>query len=271
MSWTPIAPDLHNGVFESLQGIEGLVGAEPVDLDVEPFGSLKTLRAERSTFVASQLGVAKIVDLELAYESRSLVRDTFAYSESPIVVANDRPIIQTMWGAGVRVRVDFSSLDSRLEINLGALAAAASLGLVKASYEVVGIGIADPTILGLLPGPGPFNLESLGKIEKAVDEIEKAALIPKKNLRSVPFQVRFSRGFEHVAAPISSRSKARLYAIRQIEKQKTLDDAVAWGIRIGLDEVEITKTYKEFWADPQKPPSDRASSRADAWLDVVNL
>jgi hypothetical protein len=224
--------------------------------------------------VAAQLGMASLVDFSTSFKSYIIAYDVVKYSEVVVEVVVGSPngdlIYGTRWGAGIRTKIEVTNFDSKFDLTLGNIAAAASIGLVNACFTVQGLGVSDPKILGLLPGPGRFDEKTHTQIKSAINRVINDVLIPGAGLVSVPFMILVLNSRLTFAGPVL-RSRSQLYTIRRIRDGVSETVAVKNAKVSAADETLVLSLYRN-WAETtaENPvPNESARRRAKAWLDQV--
>jgi hypothetical protein len=277
--WIQIDPTLlTSGAFAALSGLPKGDQMLPVPPDpaATPFGTRYGNGSAYSFSAATQLGIGPVASASATLQTQTYAYDLMYYAPGVMNNPKDQPngglILGTWWGAGIRTRVQVMNFDAKVQMTLGTIAAAASIGLVDASFSVEGLGMADVSMFSMLPDPGKFDQNSLKLILRAMVEIEKSVLIPKKNLVAVPFMILVSNAGQSFADPIG-RAHAQLFAIRRIRDGIAQDVAIANAVAANLDPATVELVYTK-WANtsPGTPvPSPTAVQNAKAWLDRAKL
>jgi hypothetical protein len=273
--WIPIASTLdQNGAFAALANLPNAAALKPVPLAAgrTPFEAFSENEMVLDFSMAMQLGVAAAFDASAAFKTRTISHEVAVFSEQDTTTPAGGLILGTTWGASIRTRIDVTNFDSKVSLSLGAVAAAASIGLVSASYTIEGIGIADPSILAMLPGPGRFDEGTRKKIFEAINMVKNDFLLPKKGISSVPFRILVSNPSLHFASPLA-RARAQLFAMRQLRDGLTENAALSRAGTLSLNKAAVTAAYRE-WAGIQSPataPSGAVRKRAETWLEDIDL
>jgi hypothetical protein len=213
-----------------------------------------------------------VFDSSAALKTRTITHEVVVYSEQDTTTPVGGLILGTTWGAGIRTRIDVTQFDANVKLSLGTVAAAASIGLASASYTIEGLGVCDPQILAMLPGPGRFDETTRKRIFAAIQQVKTQFLLPKRGITSVPFRILVSSTSTHFPSPLA-RARAQLFAMRQIRDGVPEKTALATATKHALNGPAVTSVYRD-WASvttPNAAPSPEAMRRADAWLDSIDL
>ena len=224
--WFPINPLLKDdGTFYALSFEKNAEKLKPVALskDDNPFAQFNVIQNTISTRTAVDLGVG-VGSVSGSFKSFFLSYEAMLYTEKITTTPIGGRIYGTRWGAGLRVVLKVSDIQSNASFNFGAIAASAELGLAKVEYEINGIGINSPHILKVLPGPGQFNFENYSKIIDAAEKVKKFMGDNPDKLMPQPFQVYMS---DDMNKDIFKDSQSVIYAARNVMGRNTLSDALA--------------------------------------------
>src|SRR5579871_811233 len=249
--WIPIDVNLDkNGAFTALSHLPRAAELKPKPLapDQEAFGTWWANGSTLSVSVASRLGLSGIVDQSSSFKSTTITYDVALYSESLDAQGNGDVIYGTRWGAGLRARITVYDFSFKPALSIGTVAAAASLGMVDASYQIEGIGISDPSLLKMLPDPGRFDEKSHGQLMDAVKQVESTILAKKQGLTAMPFMI-YVANAAFVQEPIE-RARSFLFGARAVAQKNDLKSALAKAEE-SLDTVAI-RTAWDHWC-PNTP------------------
>ncbi len=267
--WYPISPRLtKEGAFEAFSDLENSKDMKPVPLapDQKPFADFKVHFTSVRLDTASRLGIANMVNLSHAANTLVMTYDAMRYTETSAETPLGGSIYGTRWGAGFRVMITIWELQSKLEVQPGIISAAVELGLVNASFEIVGFGFSNGDIFKELPGPGRFDRQNYNRITQAADKISGYLAKNSDSLRPQPLQVFMSA--PHIRSPLSS-PQAALYAARQLAAGKTCTVALlANRVKARLNEDAIRATFQALMSDyaEDKLPTSQDKDRAKDWL-----
>jgi hypothetical protein len=272
--WIPISPTLTPaGAFAALSSLPNAATLTPVPLagGQESFGTFRETEQVVDFSMAAQLGVATAFDVSTALKTKTIAYDVAVYSEAVTTTPPGGLILGTWWGAGIRTRIDVTNFNAKVNLSLGAVAAAASIGLVDASYTIEGIGVADPAVLALLPGPGRFDDQAYKQILACVAKVKADYLVPQKGITSVPFMILVSNPGQTFAAPLD-RARAQLFAVRRLRDGIPEAKAISGAGAAGLDAIAVQDLYRQ-WAGlaAGATPSSAARDWAQNWLDSIDL
>ncbi|WP_194976384.1 hypothetical protein [Aquiflexum lacus] len=225
LAWFPIDPTLNEkGAFSAFTFEENSSEIKPVPLNTgeNPFSQFRVLQDSYNIQTAASLGFG-VGSINGDYNSFVLSYEAMIFSEKMVEIPIGGKIYGTRWGAGLRVILKVSEIKSSLNLNFGAMAANAELGLAKVSYEINGIGINKPDILAVLPGPSNFNYQNYQKILDASETVKEYMSSNSQELVAKPFQI-FIR--DDQSKDIFTDSRAILYGMRSIVSRNTLKTAI---------------------------------------------
>ncbi|WP_422083494.1 hypothetical protein [Ulvibacterium sp.] len=267
LNWFPINPLLKdNGTFYALSFEENAEKLKPVALskDDNPFAQFNVIQNTINIETAAELGVG-IGSISGSYKSFILSYEAMLYTEKIVTTPVGGKIYGTRWGAGLRVVLKVSDIQSNASFNFGAIAASAELGLAKVEYEINGIGISSPNILKVLPGPGEFNFENYSKIIEAAEKVKKYMADNSDKLTPEPFQVFMS---DEINKDVFKDSRSVIYAARNIMSRNTLGDALG-NARGKFNPEIITGFYAKMGIfDYNARPSREDRREASDFLDA---
>jgi hypothetical protein len=192
--------------------------------------------------------------------------DAMRYTETSAEAPLGGSIYGTRWGAGFRVMITIWDLQAKLEVQPGTISSGVELGLVNASFEIIGFGFSDGDIFKDLPGPGRFDRNNYSRLSKAADTINGYLQKNADSLKPQPLQVFMSP--PRTESPLAN-SQAALFAARQIKAGKTCTAALLVNkVRSRLNEDAIRAVYKSLMtADPETAlPTSQDKDRAKDWL-----
>jgi hypothetical protein len=267
--WFPISPRLtKEGAFEAFSDLAN--GKEMMPVPLAPgqrqFSDFKVHFTSVRLDTASRLGIASMVTLGSAANTMVMTYDAMRYTETSADTPLGGSIYGTRWGAGFRVVITLWDLQAKLDLQPGVISAGVELGLVNASFEIVGFGIANGDIFKDLPGPGRFDRDNYSRLTQAADKINGYLQKNADSLRPLPLQVFMSA--PKLQSPLSS-SQAALYAARQLSAGKTCVAALlANKVKSRFNEDSIRTVYKALMSDfaEDKLPSSQDKDRAKDWL-----
>jgi hypothetical protein len=269
-----LTPGASGGAFVALASLPRANELKPIppDPNATAFGIRFDDGSAYNFSAAVQLGLGNIADDSANFKTQTFIHDRAYYAQGVSSAPNGGLIYGTYWGAGMRVRVNVTDYTAKAQLSLANIAAAASIGLVNASFSIEGLGIADLSVFKLLPGPGRFDEDSLKKILQAMQDVEDNLLKPKKNLVAVPFMIFVSNRNVTFGNAIQ-RGKSQLFAIRRIKEGLQQDEAIAAAARANVDPIVVETIYSQWartTAATPKPDAD-AIRRATDWLKVADL
>ncbi|MGB5820728.1 MAG: hypothetical protein WBG90_14680 [Saonia sp.] len=267
LNWYPINPLLkENGSFYALSFEKDAEKLKPIALEKEdnPFAQFRVLQSSLSIQAAADLGIG-IGSINGSYKSFCLSYEAMLFTEKIATNPIGGKIYGTRWGAGLRVILKVSEIQAQSNFNFGAIAAASELGLAKVEYEINGIGISQPSILKVLPGPGEFNFENYSKILEAADKVRKFMSDNSESLSPQPFQVFLS---DEMNKDIFKDSRSVIYAARNVMSRNTLKEATD-NARGKFNPEIITGFYAKMGIyDEISRPSREDRREASDFLDV---
>lgn len=267
LNWYPINPLLkEDGSFYTLSLEKNASELKPVVLSENdnPFAQFRVLQNTLSIETAAKLGVS-VGSLKGSFKSFCLNYEAMLYTEKITSTPIGGKIYGTRWGAGLRVVLKISDIESKANFNFGAIAAAAELGLARVEYEITGIGISKPTILKALPGPAEFNFTNYNKILEAAEKVRKYMADHSEELNPEPFQVFMS---DEINKDIFADSQAVIYAARNVVSRNTLSEAIANSSGLYSPDI-ITGFYAKVGVlDDDIRPTREDKLEAKSFLDV---
>lgn len=267
LNWYPINPLLKDdGSFYAFSFNENAEELKPVELarDDNPFAQFNVTQNTLNIQTAGELGIG-IGAASGSFKSFFLSYEAMMYTEKITSTPIGNKIYGTRWGAGLRVVLKVSDIQSNAGFNFGAIAASAELGLAKVEYEINGIGINAPNLLKILPGPGEFNFDSYTKIIEAATKVKKYMADNSDKLTPQPFQVFMS---DEVNNDVFKDSQSVIYAARNVMSRNSLAEAL--GNARGKFNPEIISGFyaKVGILDETNIPSRNDKKEAQSFLDV---
>jgi hypothetical protein len=261
--WYPISPQLAaDGSFVAFAHRRNPETYKPVARTFKGLGLESTVEYTHDTNLLADLGAVGVVNISTALASKVIVRDVACWEEAmrPATPGEQSHIFGTRWGIGFRMTLTLSDIKGGVDINLGTAAAAAEIGLAKASFEVTGFGISDPAILANLPLPGRFDREAMAQIQVAETDIRTYMQEHRDQLDPVPLQVYLEEGTFGAEA----EALAVLFATRQLAAGTSLSEALDEGGQLGMSRDVIRLAYTYF----SKKTNDPAAVKrlAKQWL-----
>lgn len=267
LNWFPINPlRKEDGSFYALALMENAEELKPVALDADddPFAQFKVIQSTLNIQTALDLGIG-IGSVYGSFKSFVLSYEAMLFTEKIVTNPIGGKIYGTRWGAGLRVVLKVSDIQSKTSFNFGAIAAAAELGLAKVEYEINGIGINSPNILKILKGPGEFSFENYTKILEAAEKVKKYMADNSDKLTPQPFQVFMS---DEINKDVFKDSQSVLYAAKNVVSRNTLGEALSKSAgKYSSDIIEGFYAKMGILDDHVKPSRDDRREASD-FLDV---
>jgi hypothetical protein len=252
--WYPISPRLtKEGAFEAFADLPNGKDMKPVPLapNQRQFADFKVHFTSVRMETASRLGIASIVNLTSSANTLMMTYDAMRYTET---------------SAGFRVMITIWDLQAKLDAQPGIIASGVELGLVNASFEIIGFGFSNGDIFKDLPGPGRFDRSNYNRIAKAADTINGYLQKSADTLKPQPLQVFMSP--PRVQSPLAS-SQAALFAAQQIKAGKTCTAALLVNkVKSRFNEDAIRAVYQQLMSGDAEGalPSSEDKDRAKDWL-----
>ncbi len=261
-----------SGALRSLARILGEKEAMPVALDAtdKPLDSgFRISGTELSLSIAAKLNISGLFDGSYIQNERAYLLDAAAFldkyredSIAPGVMA------MTRWGVGFRVAMRASDIQGGLKLSYGTVAAAVDLGLAKARYEIVGVGIGIDVLVKILKNvslAGQLNGENFFKLANEVPKIIAEYIEANKaSLVAQPMAAGIVRDLDSDRIETARSIFFAMYCLSKPWPLKTaLERAMAT-----LDKDLIRFTYAMIAGnipETQTPDSD-AEEKADKWL-----
>lgn len=280
MSFQPIDPaTTKEGALIALIPLFGEEKSTPVKLDKKKseslFTSFSVVQDTLSIKAASKLKIANIFGGTVNYNSKAFYFDAIAYTDEYDYQANDNDAIirAIRWGIGIRIVLNITSIDSDVQLSLGAISAAIELGKAKARYEIKGLGIGLEGLNIVLEELSPledFSFETYYSIKNSViPNLSKFIRKNKDNLEPQPIAVQLTESTDTDNLIIS---QSVLYAINSISKKMSLDDCLIHTPDGLLNDV-ISETYGKIVGEvnSKDKPSVDAIGRAKNWIKTVKV
>lgn len=222
--WYPIDIQLtEKGGFMAFASEKNADDIKPVELDPgrNKFEMANVFQKTFDMQVGLNLGIG-FGSFDSSFNATLLTYEAMLYSEKIVQVPIGGKIYGTRWGAGLRVSLKITDLQLKGDFDFAAIAAKSELKLVNCEYDITAIGIPDPSILKLLPGPGSFNISNYKKIMDACESV-KNYMADTQNLIAKPFQVFIS---DDINRDYLKDSKSVHFAVKMISDEKTLREAI---------------------------------------------
>ena len=268
MEFYSINPTLTaEGSFLALANKEQAEELKPVALDAgeNPFTGFKVFQRSLNSSVASTLGFSGLFSASADMNSRAVIYEAFLFTDKYAQQPLGGLIFATRWGAGLRLVLKVTDIKGAGSLGIGAVAAKVELGQAAAQFEIEGIGISDPKILGALPGPGDFDYTNYQKILSATDKVKSFMAKNQEDLTPRPFQVGLVQPPER---DLIERSRSVVYAVRRIAKRVTMSEALDTAIGSEFDANTIRSVYEYFDVEANSKPSYDERDKARDWLDA---
>jgi len=199
----PVGPTrTSKGALLSLTSVLTPEEAMPVPLETgtNPYTSFRIAGEQVSIAASAKLDVAAVFKGSASFNERGFVFDAVAYVDQ-YAQNSSSPVVMTRWGSGMRVAVRLMDLKIDVAGSFGSIAATAQLGLGRAQYEILGLGLgldALTAILADLPPMGEFGLDAYTKLTTSIYGALKNYITDHRNdLTPVPFAVGLKDSIEH--------------------------------------------------------------------------
>lgn len=268
----PIDPNLtKEGAFSSLSSYPNGKRLKPRLLGrTAEFNNYDDFLDEVSIDFSNSLDYGGFVEGESTVKVKHIYYDMYRYSVATDVAddSDAEMIMETLWGSGVRVKINAYIFDQNVKVdNFLNVAAACEYGQASANFSVEIFGINDPKVALELPGPGVFDLPTASKLYALGDAIKNDYITDESKRFSVPFRIKAdSRLFE---SRIKS-SQSVGFAISMISEGKSLKEALVIAdefVDFNLAPLTIVQTY-HTWQLTQEDevPNDRLVKKAKKWF-----
>jgi len=267
--FVPIDPTLDDqGAFLALSFMPHPARMKPVPLGQgeSAFSGFRVMQNSLGASLAARLGVASIFSGSLEADSVAFLYEAMLYTEKFASREVGQEIIGTRWGAGLRLALRVSGLKTAASLGLGIVAANVQIGLARATYELIGIGLSQPGILSALPDPGDFDFNSYHKVLEATKAVKEYMANNLGQLVAKPFAVSLSKPFEQQNL---ENSQSVVFAMLRLFRKKTLKEALAEISGRAISPDVVKETYGSFGniCDETIRPDGSLSSRAQKWLN----
>lgn len=269
-SWKPINPLLtQQGNFLAFSNRENAENLKPVALSGnEKFTSFRVFQDSFSLESAAKLGFS-IGEVDANYKYRTLIYEAMFFEDKILGLPIPGQIYGTRWGAGIRVFLKFTELNSNANVTFGAIAASAQLKTASAFYEVVGVGIDAPEVISILPVPGEFNLEAFRAVLNAVDAFKNYLAKNPDKILPQPIHVLM----EEEETPVSTadelkKARSIFFAMKNIATKKTLKIALQ-NAEDKFDHLIIKSTYENIGiANESATPTNEQKEKASDFIKI---
>ncbi|GAO44109.1 hypothetical protein [Flavihumibacter petaseus] len=217
---------------------------------------------------SSKLEIAAIGGIEASHGTTTFIHDSIVYKLSRDPNQNSDLIKGTWWGYGLRLTIVIKNAEFGLNINWGAVAAAAQLGYLDAEFNIDCIGISDSVLFDLLPAPIDLNIKSYKEILAIGDQI-RAFAVKKDPVGVIYKPLRIQVPSETSIDPIAD-DRTLIFVYQQVGERASIVDALKTAAGLGLNTSLIPKYYQEKFqitnVDDRPSPSDKRKARD--WLDM---
>ena len=272
LKWYPIDPTLtERGAFFALADRDNADELRPVALDGDAteFQVIEAFQDYMGMKQALELGVGPFGNLSSDVSSVVLTYEVMAYTEKMTAEPLGGEIYGTRWGAGVRLAVAVGEVGGAADLNIGMVAAKTELALTSSRFRLNVFGVKDIELLKLVPGPGPFDIESYAQILEATTAIKDymADTANRAKLESVPISVRMQA---EQPSTLMDESQAVVFAMRRISKGKSFAQAEEESLSAGYDARIVRATYQlhlESFEEDARPTRDQQAA-ARRWLNA---
>jgi hypothetical protein len=168
--------------------------------------------------------------------------------------------------AGFRLIASLQQVDSKMQCDFGAVAAATSLGLARSTFSLESWGL-DPQVTAGVLQKSSFNEADFTSVKMALGEA-KAKLGENPSLLR-PEVTEFVAGSDYLE---QSFPGARLIylALKQLKKGRKPQDAEAFSSKLGFEKSHLGAVYSYFWDDlsPSSNPPDEVQEEAERLLEL---
>jgi len=229
--------------------------------------------AEISLDLAVNISVGGIFSGSLDYSDHAFVLDAMLTADVTVPDDGTRLIVGTRYGTGLRILFRVSNVKSDVNLQWSVIGAAAQLGYLDASYQMLVYGLdAAPALSMLLDQfgkAGSLDAQTFASLQKSLQtEVSKQLLANRATLSAtaLPIAVLFSRP---VASNRVDVAQSVLYAVRQIGRGLSLTQALNQGTSFSAAAVKTVWSEMVGDVQPGDAPSDDARRRAADWLKVI--
>lgn len=220
--------------------------------------------------VAAKVGVGIWGGGEASAKSLVLVYDALLSTDEERDVDIDGTLWRVRFGAGVRLEVSILEADANVRADIYSVALAVTMKSTSASFEMKALGITDPEIMKLLPGPASFDITSYEQVTTAADAIR---------LKMADGTVALTPVLTHIhmgAAPSSAdlvRAQSLVFGVKEIQDGATVANARKAALEKRLSPIAVEAVYQQFSpriGEDEKPAKD-IRREAQRWLDTDSL
>ncbi|UOY06515.1 hypothetical protein L0P88_21645 [Muricauda sp. SCSIO 64092] len=219
---------------------------------------------------SSKLEIAAIGGIENNHNTTVFIHDSIIYRLARSKDTDPKNIIKgTWWGYGLRIKIMVKNTQFGVDINWGAVSAAAQLGYADAEFEIAGIGITNSDIFKLLPSPTDLNLDSYGEVLEIGNSIRNyLGSADPTGVEYKPLRIEVDESSILAIDPIEN-DRHLIFTYQKVNQRKRIRDIRKEAIEKGLNPDLVKTYYNEVFqiSDEDKKPSTSDRREAKAWLD----
>jgi hypothetical protein len=220
-----------------------------------------------SSSTSQKLGYGDIASVNASGDASKLVYELFLRKGLQGTSLQDG--ISRMRGefAGFRLMASLQHVDTKMQCNFGAVAAASSLGLARSTFSLQSWGL-DPKVTAGVLQKSSFNESDFTSVKAALDEA-KAKLGADPTLIR-PELTEFVAGSDYAE---HSFPGARLIflALKQLKKGRKPQDAEGFANKLGFEKSHLRAVYDYLWDDhsPSVSPPEEVQNDAEQLLGLL--
>jgi len=222
--------------------------------------------SEISADFSSDLKIAAVADVNSDFNSIVLTRDIAWFMDT----SEDRPensqVIETRYGIGVRLMIKLSNIEFGTDINFGVVGAISELNLANVEYSISGIGFADKSLLGLLPGPQNITQGTIDDLIKRFNEIKTH--LSKMSVDSFKPQPYMIRVMEADKVDPTIEAQAFVFSARQVRDKVRLNETLKRAHKAGINAELIKEAYNYFDVKGNERISNKQRNEARDWFSI---
>lgn len=220
-----------------------------------------------SATTAQKLGVGSSTSADASGKSNKLIHELVLRKN--VQSSNIQEGVSSIRGlsSGFRLLTSLEKVDSKLKMNFKSVAAASSLGLARATFDLLTWGLAPKVTMGVLQKTS-FSETEFTSVQAALGAAQ--VLISQEPSLLASQETEFVAGADY---PEHSFPGARLVylALTQLKKKNRPSEAQSFAEKLGFERSHMHAVYADFWDDLQdssKPP-DEVQDEAERLLDSV--
>lgn len=277
-TWHPVNPALdEHDVIVSLRSAfptGDLTVVRPAAGE-RPFTDFEIRFDSLSMRLAAKLNLGPIFSGELSVKDRAYLFEAMAYSDAYREEPDSPGLVRaTRWGAGLRIALRITEVKASAESQFGLVAAQAELGMVRASYQIQGIGLGLgglSAILGELKTIGDFTYETYLEVQRVSASLQQYIADHASDLQPRPIGVLLA---QPIVVDTATEGYVVYWTVTRIRENWTLASALAGARQKAFSDALVEAVWREFLEDipageaPSRWRAGEGKRKAEEWLRV---